>query len=187
MKKQLFTVILMVFVSVAFAQKKNQVDLTAPKMPVDPSTNMITYTEVVQQQGTPEELYNKVLNWKKTYFKNSERITKAKDATNHKIILHPLFKVLNPPDKKGIQTMGGIVSYIMTIECRNGRYKFTINKFSWKQPSFYPCEKWMNTSAGTYQKRFGFFLQQLDKNANQVVADFKKAMGSVPVKKDDNW
>ncbi len=187
MKKQFFTFILTVLVSVVFAQKKNTVDLTAPQMPVDQSTKLITYSEVVQQQGTPEELYNKALNWARTYFKNAERVIKAKDATNHKIILHPLFKVLNPPDKKGIQTMGGIVTYIMTIDCRDGRYKFTINKFAWKQPSFYPCEKWMDTTAGTYQKRFGFFLQQLDKETNKVIADFKKSMGAVPEKKDDNW
>jgi len=187
MKKQFITLALMVLVSVAFGQKKNQVDLTPPKMPVDQSTKLITYAEVVQQQGTPEELYNKALNWSKSYFKNAERVIKAKDATNHKLILHPLFKVLNPPDKKGVQTMGGIVTYIMTIECRDGRYKFTINKFAWKQTSFFPCEKWMNTTAGTYQKRFGFFLQQLDKEANKIVADFKKAMAAVPAKKDDNW
>ena len=187
MKKQFFTLVLMIFVSVAFGQKKNQVDLTAPKMPVDQTTKLITYSEVVQQQGTPEELYAKALAWARNYYKNAERVIKAKDATNHKLILHPLFKVLNPPDKKGIQTMGGIVTYIMTIECRDGRYKFTINKFAWKQPSFYPCEKWMDPTIATYQKRFGPFLQQLDKEANKVVADFKKAMGNVPAKKDDNW
>jgi len=177
----------MLFSVFAFGQKKNAVDLTAPKMPVDKATNMITYTDVVQQQGSPDELYNKALNWIKKYFKNTERIIKSKDINNHKILLHPSFRVLNPPDKKGFQTMGGIVSYIILLEFRDGRYKFTLNKFSWKQPSYYPCEKWMDTSAGTYQKRFGFFLQQLDKEANKVIADFKKAMGAVPVKKDDNW
>jgi len=187
MKKHFFTLALSLLVSVVFAQKKNQVDLTSPQMPVDKTTNLITYTGVIQQQGTPEELYAKALAWAKSYFKNAERVIKAKDPVNHKIILHPLFKVLNPPDKKGFQTMGGIVSYIITLEFRDGRYKYTINKFAWKQPSFYPCEKWMDTAAGTYQKRFGFFLQQLDKNAKKVAADYKKAMGEAPAKKDDNW
>ncbi len=187
MKKQFFTFVLMSLVLVAFGQKKGKPDLTAPEMPVDQTTKLITYTGVVQQQGTSEELYNKALNWAKSYFKNAERVIKTKDATNHKLVFHPLFKVLNPPDRKGIQTMGGIVSYFMTVECRDGRYKFTINKFAWKQPSYYPCEKWMDTTAGTYQKRFGFFLQQLDKEANKVSTDLKKAMGNATAKKNDNW
>ena len=187
MKKHFFTLGLIFLISFSFGQKKNQVDLTPPNMPVDQSTKLITYSEVIQQQGTSEELYAKALAWAKTYFKNSERVIKSKDPANRKLLLHPLFKVLNPPDKKGIQTMGGIVTYIMSIECRDGRYKFTINKFAWKQPSFYPCEKWMNTTAPTYQKRFGFFLQQLDKQANKVAVDFKKAMGAAAVKKNDTW
>ncbi len=187
MKKYFFTLVLSLLVSVVFAQGKNQVDLTPPQMPVDKTTNLITYTGVVQQQGTPEELYNKALAWAKSYFKNAERVIKAKDTVNYNIMLHPLFKILNPPDKDGVQTMGGIVSYIVTLEFREGRYKYTVDKFAWKQPSFYPCEKWMDTTAGTYEKRFGFFLQQLDENAKKVVADFKKSMGTTAIKEDNNW
>lgn len=187
MKRKSLILILVSLSTLLFAQKKEQIDLTAPQVPMDSATKLISYSDVVELSGTPTVLYNKSLNWAKTYFKNSSRVIKSADSTNHKILLHPLFKVLNPPDKNGIQTMGGIVNYMLTIECRNGRVKYTFNKFAWKQPSFYPCEKWMDTEAGSYEKRFGFFLQQLDAEANKITEDYKKAMSAKPIKKDENW
>jgi hypothetical protein len=45
----------------------------------------------------------------------------------------------------------------------------------------------MDTEAPTYQKRFAYFLQQVDKEAKKVVEDMKKYLSSPKTESKDDW
>ena len=159
----------------------------APQMPVNPDTKLITYEGEIKVEGLKaDQIYKKTDNWMKGYFKNSSKVIKAHDFPKKRIYASPRFRILTPPDKKGTQLMGGIVLYEFKIEAHDGYLKYKLTKFHWKQPSYYPIEKWMDTSAPTYQKRFAYFLKQVDEEANKVINDMKKAL-QAQEKTNDDW
>jgi len=168
-------------------KKETEQTYTAPKMPVDEQSKLITYQGVIDVPGkNADEIYKMLEKWMTGYFKNSSKVIKTKDVIKHRIYASPRFRVLNPPDKNGKQLMGGIVKYSLIVETKDGRMRYTLNRFNWKQPSYYPIEKWLQTDSPTYQKRFAYFLQQVDKEANKVISDLKKAMKPTE-KKSDDW
>ena len=76
MKKIL--ILLAVCVSMtAFAQKTEIPE--APYLPIDERTNLVTYQDVVKQEGTPKVLYDRAMNWVKKYYKNTAEVIKSTD------------------------------------------------------------------------------------------------------------
>jgi hypothetical protein len=187
----LLVVLALSAVNVSAQKRKNKKDMAkyyeTPTMPVDETSKLITYQGVIQVPGkSADEIYSMLDKWMMGYFKNASKVVKTKDKAKHRIYASPRFRVLNPPDKHGNQLMGGIVKYSMIVETKDGRLRYTLYKFNWQQPSYYPIEKWLDTSAPTYQKRFAYFLQQVDTEANKVINDLKKAIAPKE-KKADNW
>ncbi len=194
LKLVLLVVLSFAAVNVSAQKKKNKKNkgenasyYETPQMPIDEESKLITYQGVIQVPGkNADEIFSMADKWIMGYFKNASKVVKTKDKAKKRIYASPRFRVLNPPDKNGKQLMGGIVKYSMILEMKDGRMRYTLYKFHWKQPSYYPIEKWLQTDSPTYQKRFAYFLQQVDKEANKVVGDLKKAMKPAE-KKSDDW
>ena len=68
----------------AFAQNKKGVEIPYPNVPIDEQTNLVTYKEVVQQaNATPQELFDRAMQWVKNYYKNTaEVITKRLNSAS---------------------------------------------------------------------------------------------------------
>ena len=189
--KFLFAVVAVVFSLNVQAQKNKKAEekyFETPEMPVNDATKLITYEGVISVPGkNTEEVYKLADKWMHAYFKNAEKVIKKHDPMKGRIYAAPRFRVLNPPDKKGRQLMGGIVKYSLKVEAHNGELKYKLDRFNWKQPSYYPIEKWMDTNASTYQKRFAYFLQQVDSEAKKTVEDLKKFLTKPEKKSNDDW
>jgi len=175
MKYLFFSVISFLLWSHSFSQN----------FPIDEETKLITYTEVVKTEGTADLLYSKAHRWFFSYYKNPHNIVKKSE--NLKIVARPRFKILNPPDKKGIQTMGGIVLYTFTVIFKDGRYKYTITNIEWKQSSKYPIERWMDKSAASYKKKYSYYLEQVDKEITKTLALFKANVSQNKKKAEEEW
>jgi hypothetical protein len=158
-------------------------------MPVDSITHLISYEEVIQVKDlSAQQLYNRALAWFRKYYKNSSEVIRDNDIVNYKITGKPRFKISNLPDKEGTKTDAGLVQYSITISAREGRYKYELTEFNWKQASYYPCEKWMDTSSGYYNNNYPEYLHRLDANAQTLIADLKNSMASDnPAKDKDKW
>jgi len=185
--KKIFLITFAVLSTAVFAQKNKGVDLTPPEMPIDESTKLITYTEVVNSKGSADQIYNQAYTWASHFYKNPANVIKVKDKTNHKLVIKPRYKILNPPTKKGLKTMGGIVLYQLTIETKENKYRYVLTKIHWKQPSYYPVERWLDTSKPSYTPKYGYYLQQVDAEAKRVIDDLKKTLSMPKEKKSDNW
>ena len=174
---------------IVFAQKKNkQQTYEQPKFTISDKTKQITYSEVIELNGTPDELYNKGLSWYKTYFKNPANVIRTQDKTNHKILGKARFKILNPQNKKGLKTMAGIVQYTIKIAFKDGKYRYVIDDINLKQTSKYPIERWLADKGPYYSPKNNFYLQQVDEYMKKTIDNLKKYMAKPKVtNNEDDW
>jgi hypothetical protein len=183
MKKILSFLSLFLFCTVTFAQTKSGA------LPVDSATHLITYEEVVQMPNVSAELiHNKVLAWFRQYFKNSGEVIRQNDLMQHIVMGKPRFKIYNPADKDGLKTDAGLVQYTITVSSRDGRFKYELTDFNWKQVSYYPAERWMDTKAATYVRVYADYLKQVEEYSRSLISDLKNTvLTDKPVKDKDNW
>jgi hypothetical protein len=183
MKKFLSVFALSLFSIASFAQTKGGA------LPLDSATHLITYEEVVQMPNVSAEIiHNKVLAWFRQYFKNSGQVIRQNDLMQHVVMGKPRFKIYNPADKEGLKTDAGLVQYTITVSSRDGRFKYELTDFNWKQVSYYPAERWMDTKAATYTKVYADYLKQVEEYSRAVIADLKNTVTSdKPAKDKDNW
>lgn len=157
------------------------------QLPIDEQSKLITYTNVVEVNGPKTELYNRALSWANTFYKNPADVIREKDATAGKIVCKGRFKLMDEPDKKGFQKDQGNVQYTLTIEAKEGKYRYKLSELNWKQTSYYAAERWMDTKNQYYVKAWDFYLKYADENAKKIVADLEQAMKEGPKVKKDDW
>ena len=157
-------------------------------LPIDEASKLITYTKVQEMSGAGKDsLYNKAFEWCMNYFVNPADVIREKNQQDGKIVCKARFKVMNPADKKGVVTEGGVVQYTLNLMFKEGRYKCELTEFNWKQTSYYPCEKWMDTANQYYKPEFETFLTQLDEKAKEIISALNKHMLSKGLVKKDDW
>ncbi len=180
--KYLFSFIVVLFCTNANAQS------TSSKYPMNAETKLISYSKVVPADSVDKnELYNRALNWANTNYKNPTDVIREKDAAAGKIVCKHRFKITNPPNKDGFEKDAGLVMYTLTIQVKEGRYKYDLTDINWKQLSYYAIERWMDEKAAGYEKEYDYYLKQTDTTVKKVIADLEKAMtiSTRKVKKDD--
>jgi len=187
MKKHLLFASLMVC-SLAPAIAQNP----APKMPVDEVTQLITYTDVVEEKGLNKDtLFNRAHRWFKTFYKNPVDAIKKADAEARTIeggYRFPIQKP-DPTSKKQPAPMvsAGLVNYKITVMCKDGRFKYEIKNISWQQASVYPIEKWLDPKAPGYDPVFAVYLKQVDDYMKDLIQSLERAIETEPLKKQEEW
>ena len=158
------------------------------KLPIDETTKLITYAKVQEISGARKDsLYRKAMSWCLSYFVNPNDVIREKDEADGKILCKARFKIMNPADKKGFATEGGSVQYTLKLLFKDGRYRMEFTEFNWKQTSYYPCEKWMDTANQYYKPEFEFYLTQLDEKVKEITAALTKSMLEKGPSKKDDW
>ncbi len=142
-----------------------------PEIPVDPNTKLITFQEVVQQEGTKAELFIRASEWLHHYFKQPVYVTQVRDAASGIIKGKHQFDLYYY--EKDVKKRAGLIKYEFQIECRDGRYRYTIDNFVLTQASRYPCETWLDTSHRDYNEQWPQYLEQLRAYA---LDDFAKSL-----------
>jgi hypothetical protein len=79
------------------------------------------------------------------------------------------------------------VMYTLTLQFKDGKYKYEITKFTWMQASAFPCERWKDTASSSYKQEYAHYLTQLDTKTSEVLLAIKKAMTTETEKKKDDW
>ena len=172
---------------IANAQKQPVIAPFVP--PIDSITKLITYEKVVDVKGsTANVLYSRINDWFHSFYKNPTEVIRENDSIKFRIVGKPRFRMSNPPDKSGIKTDGGTVQYTITVAMKDNRFKYELTEFNWKQLSYYPCEKWMDTKSAFYLPAYNDYLIQLDKTANDVInAVIQAATHDKSAKDKDAW
>ncbi|MEI6888602.1 MAG: DUF4468 domain-containing protein [Bacteroidales bacterium] len=154
-------------------------------LPLDPETNKITYKDVVNQEGNPGYLYDKAIQWFGYYYLSPASVFSVQDRTNGKVEGLGRLRIYNSDSKTGAHTDGGMVTYLIKIEFKENRFRYTITDFSLKLASRYPIEKWMNKSDPAYNPNWDLYLFQVDTTMQRLVLTLKEKMKPTVVKKDE--
>jgi hypothetical protein len=155
-------------------------------LPIDDATKLITYQEVVQEIGTKESFFNSAIGWINEYYPNPVDVTKTRDPQTGKIEGLHRFKIKNT-DAEDNQTDAGVIQYEFTLEFKEGRYRYTMTNFVFRQTSRIPVEKWMDKKDPQYNPNWGRYLQQVDEFAKSWIESLKAGMNPKPAAKDDQW
>ena len=162
------------------------------QMPVDPITQLITYSDVVEEKDLNKDtLYNRALRWFKTFYKNPADAIKKADADARMIEGGYRFAIQKPDASAKKQpapmVSAGLVNYKISVMCKDGRFKYEIKNINWQQASAYPIEKWMDTKAPGYDPNFAGYLQQTDAFMKDLIKSLERAIETEPLKKNDDW
>lgn len=186
MKKVLCLMVLVTACICCFGQKKNTLDIPYPNVPIDEETGLVTYKEVVQQaNATPQELYDRAMLWVKKYFKNTTEVVKSSDREKGIIQLRSSVRI-HVLKEDGSKVFKNIVYYNMKIECRPGRYRYTITDFNEKATSAAPVEVWLNTENPKWEIGQYAYLNQIDEQILSLIESLEEGMNP-PVVKEDEW
>lgn len=180
---------LMLLASLPFsllAQKKTE--LSWPAMSLDPKTNLITYSEVPEVAGvSAQDLYDRAMKWGGEYFKNFAEKLRKQDKENGEMEIFnriPIYAY----DKKGEKTTSrqGLAQYTITIQFRDGRYKYTITDLNMKASSYEPLEPWLDREDEDAANH-SYYLTDIDADIQATIASMKDGLSKAAEKSSDDW
>lgn len=165
------------------AQKPSQ-QLPVPDLPIDERTHLVTYQDVVKQEGTPQVLYSRAKAWVKKYYKNTAEVIKKDDA--EKCVLHLRSSVrIFSKQKDGTMMQKNIVYYNFRLECREGRYRYTITDFNERATAAAPIENWFKTDTPYWSPSQYEWLIQIDGQIKELINSLEEGMRPEEVFEDE--
>ena len=153
---------------------------------IDEKTGLITYKEVIQEEGTKQDFFNRAIGWINTYYKNPVDVTKTRDPETGIIKGLHRFKIKNT-DENGFQTDAGVIQYRFTLEFKEGRYRYILTEFIMRQASKVPVEKWLNKDDPQYNPAWDEYLIQVYSFAKSWIESLKKGMMPKVQATDEEW
>ena len=182
MKKSLSLILLIALVvsgNIAYGQE------TEINYPIDKDTQLVTYQEVVQESGTGDELYVRCVEWINTQYKNPADVCKVRNRESAVIEISHRFELTNMEGDAKLNA--GIVNYLLKLEFKPGRYRYTITDMTLRQSSRFPIERWFDKSDKMYSPLWDGYLVQVDTQVKKLIENLKVGMAPVVVKPEEKW
>ncbi|MFZ4521707.1 MAG: DUF4468 domain-containing protein [Bacteroidales bacterium] len=154
-------------------------------LPLDPDSKKIMYREVVDQEGKPSYLYDKAIEWFGFYYLNAQSVYTVQSKENGKIEGQGRMKLYYTDEASGVQRDGGVVMYLIKLELKDNKYRYTLTDFNLKGTSRYPLEKWMNKADPAYNTTWDSYLYQVDTTMHRLISTMKEKMKPTVIKKDE--
>jgi hypothetical protein len=179
--------LLLILPVLTFAQKSNP-EFNVPDLPIDATSGLITYQEVVEVEGiTATDLFDKALGWANGYYKNPANVIRESSKEKGVLVCKGRYRLSNPADKKGVVTSAGDAMYTLTIQLKDGKFRYTLSELNWMRTSAYPAEQWMDESSQYYKEEFAYYLIQSDMVAKEITDSLKETMTAPVAEKKDDW
>lgn len=159
-------------------------------LPFDSVTNLITYNGVIEQEESgSDSLYIRAKRWAEKNFNKGLKI--ESDKRNQKITYVatiPAYSYNNPYNRKPI----GTFEFKFTVFIKEGRYKYQITNLvhesvkpaSGKSTRNYFEYYYTTTTSVQVSDKI---LRYADKELNQMITSFKKAMAEPILLDEDDW
>jgi len=163
-----------------------QQQIHSPDLPIDPDSRKIMYRAVVEEQGTPAYLYDKAVEWFSYYYTNPAAVYTIQDKVNGKIEGTGRMKIFYKDEKTGTRMDAGLILYLIRLEFKENRYRYSLTDFNLKAASRFPVEKWMNKGDPAYNANWDSYLYQIDTTMQRLVSTLKDKMKPT-VTKTDEW
>lgn len=157
--------------------------------PIDSATHLYTFKQViVEENQSSSELFSKAKASIAIAFKSAKDVVQSSDETSKTIIAKGLFKCYITDI---ITREWGYCRFILTIECKDGKYRYTLTGFEHFDPlgkfSGGPLEL-EKPVCGTFyfpKKKWREMKNDIYNDANELLSEIRKNMKKSPL--SDNW
>ncbi|MDR1878177.1 MAG: DUF4468 domain-containing protein [Bacteroidales bacterium] len=175
-EKKILCIMLAVMVLPVASMGQKTVYNSFPDMPVDENTKLVTYQNVVTMKGNSGELYDRAYKWANKYYKNPTAVILKHDK--EKGIIECVSNIpIYTLAKDGVtKTSAGYVYYTLTIEAREGRYRYTITNIHKREQAQFPIEKWLDASRPEWTVVRYDHLHQIDEAVRKLMKDIDEGM-----------
>ena len=182
MKVTLAIILLCLYTSNAFSQT----------LPIDKATGLITYTGIVNcDSSNTRDIYTAAKLWALNAFGTGRPAAQVNNGQKATIVFKPAVPV---------RTEGGVLAgnvyYTFTIECKDGKYKYTLTDFKHQMsPETTTCDGG-SLENDTYvcpqlimnKKNFWAGVkQQTNDNVTTLITDMKKSISNTLHTKKSDW
>ncbi|CAL1518173.1 DUF4468 domain-containing protein [Chitinophaga sp. MM2321] len=126
--KKLFFALLLQLPLFVFAQNNNP-SPEFPNFPVD-DQNMISYQDVVKVDSAEQQsLYNAAKKWFVTSFENSRYVIQSDNPQSGSVSGRGAYRQMVEANPRAAIRVGldQTYTFLISIECKNGRYRYVIN------------------------------------------------------------
>lgn len=186
----------MLFISLSIISFSSFGQKETPKLPIDKSTNKITYSEVVPVDSSvsKQELFGRAREWFAKTYRSSTNVIQMEDKESGIIVGKALFQVYHRA--LGSNYPSGYINYTISVYLKDGRYKYVFTNFyhsgQGMAAGYGVCEDMLNTKDNvlglSYQKTYNYYLSQLDLQIQDIASDLKESMKIQSFNnQDDTW
>jgi hypothetical protein len=177
MKQAFFSSFILLFIfSFSFSQTLS--------IPVDEDTGLITWKEVVSESGSKDALYKRCIEWINSQYKNAQEVTRVRDPEDGKITIQHRIRMVDVLQDGAEQNANTVVAYVLRIEFKENRYRYTFTDFTMVASSKFPLERWLNPNDPSYMPKYEGYLVQVDKAVHDIIRSLKQGMKEKVVKED---
>ncbi|MCF6171621.1 MAG: DUF4468 domain-containing protein [Bacteroidales bacterium] len=159
---------------------------TEPVVPVDSETGNILFREVIDEQGTQNQLFNRCIYWLNDFYANPTRVTTIRDVNTGKVEGRHNIR-LYYYNEDSVKMTAGTVDYVFVIEMKPGKYRYTISDLKLRAATRMPVERWLNKDDPAYDPRWEDYLRQIAGFFNGWSESLKAKMKPEVKKKEDDW
>lgn len=144
------------------------------QMPISDETSLYTYQDVVETPGiSSKDLYVRANSWFATRYNSAQNVIQYNDKEEGKIIGKGAFTLLYSMAER-------MVNYTITIEVKEGRYRYTISQFSLDWLTNPTVQSFESLPAMNKKK----ILPKTDEHIRALIEDLTEAMKT---NKKDDW
>ncbi len=155
-------------------------------VPVDPTTGLITYQEVVNEEGTKNDFFNRSVAWVNETYKNPTSVTTVRDPQTGKIEGNYRFKIYQTTEEQ-VSMEWATILYSFRLEFKDGRYRYTFYDLLLKTESRYPVERWLDKSRPDYSPDCDLKLQRVDEYMQSLISSLKASLKPKSVRQEVEW
>ncbi len=183
MKKISFVFALLITIA-ASAQKNSEISL--PSFPTDDESGLVTYTEVIQVPGVSNDsLYKLAMKWIKDFYKMPSQVIKSQDEAEGRIEIFHGFQITRTEKNQSMKA--GLIHYYLTLQFRDGRFKYTITKINLEGTKYFGIENWINDEKYKEDEYVPGYLTQIDEFMTKLIDSIDSDIRPKALKEEEDW
>lgn len=158
-------------------------------IPTNEETGKAEYKQANDVPGlTSDQLYDRGLAWVNKFYSSPVSVLQTQDKENGKIVGRARFRLSRVEKKGHVNPNAGIVSYQITLQFKDGKYRYVIDGIRWEKPSYYDVSEWSNPDQNNYNaEEYNSYIAQTIKYFDDLTANLEDYMKVGEVKKKDDW
>ncbi len=159
------------------------------QIPIDPDTGMAGYKKVVDVPAvSADDLYDRGLAWVNKFYVNPNGVLKTQNKAEGELSGKSRFKVTQTDNKGNVSINGAMVAYQITLQFKENKCRYVIDRIRWELPSYYDVSKWTDTTQVNYNKVvFDSYIEQTATYFDELTTNLENYMRVGEAVKKDDW